>query len=801
MTSRIRRLGAAVLTAGITASLLAGLAAPAEAAPSQSAKSKEDKARETSRSVLADTLRRHGNSGAAHGVAEQKVESDALGMTHVRVRQTYEGVPVWGAEAIVHVAGDDSVASVTDAFADQVSPGAGTKATVTADEAVAVAREASNTPAADVVGTPDLWIVRDGNVDVLAWRVRLMNIDTDEHPSIPVVFVNARSARVVTSYENLQEADGTGNGMYSGTVSLTTNLNGSVYELKDATRGNQAVHSANNSTYLPGTLMADADNVWGDSTPDHTQTAAVEAAYAATKTWDYFKNVHGRNGIWNNGVGAKSTVHYSNAYVNAFWNGTQMVYGDGENNDRPLASLDVGGHEMTHGVTENTAGLIYSGESGGLNEATSDILGAAVEFSAGNPADPGDYLIGEKINVFGDGTPLRYMDKPSRDGASKDCWYSGLGSIDVHYSSGPANHFFYLLAEGSGAKTINGVAYNSPTCNGSTVAGIGRAAAEKIWYRALTAYFTSSTNYAGARTGTLSAATDLYGANSIQYNAVCAAWAAVSVGSCGTTPAPTPTTKALVNGVPMSSLSGAQGSTQFFTLAVPSGASGLSFALSGGTGDADMYVKFGSAPTTSSYDCRPYLNGNNETCTIATAQAGTYYVMLHGYTAFSGASLVGKYSGGSTTSAELVGNGGFEGSASPWTLSSFLYVANGNFPHGGTGYIYGGTANSAAQSAYQQITIPSTAAANLSFWLNVTSEETTTTTQYDKLFVEVRNTAGTLLGTVGTYSNLNKTTAGTYSQKAFSLAAYRGQTVRLQFRVTTDSSLPTTFRIDDVSVK
>jgi Zn-dependent metalloprotease len=184
---------------------------------------------------------------------------------------------------------------------------------------------------------------------------------------------------------------------------------------------------------------------------------------------------------------------------------------------------------MSHGVTSNTAGLNYSGESGGLNEATSDIFGTGVEFYAGNSSDVGDYLIGEKININGDGTPLRYMDKPSKDGGSADYWSSSVGNLDVHYSSGVANHFFYLLSEGSGAKTINGVSYNSPTYNGTAVTGIGRDKALQIWYKALTTYFTSTTNYKSARTGTLSAASALYGSTSAEYKAVAAAWTAVNV--------------------------------------------------------------------------------------------------------------------------------------------------------------------------------------------------------------------------------------------------------------------------------
>jgi hypothetical protein len=150
----------------------------------------------------------------------------------------------------------------------------------------------------------------------------------------------------------------------------------------------------------------------------------------------------------------------------------------------------------------------------------------------------------------------------------------------------------------------------------------------------------------------------------------------------------------------------------------------------------------------------------------------------------------------------LLVNGGFEGSASPWIGSgSGYFYSTGAYPHSGTGYIILGVNNSVTGQAYQTVTVPSSASGAFSFWLNVTSSETTTTIQYDKLFVEVRNTAGTLLSTVATYSNLNKGTAGVYSQKSFNLAAYRGQTVRIQFRATTDSSLTTSFRIDDVSLK
>ena len=209
-------------------------------------------------------------------------------------------------------------------------------------------------------------------------------------------------------------------------------------------------------------------------------------------------------------------MHYSSSYDNAFWDDTCfcMTYGDG-NAFKTLTAIDVAGHEMSHGVTATSAGLNYRRESGGLNESTSDIFGTAIEFYAGH----GNWTIGEQLRS----TPLRYMYNPALDGRSANCWSKQVGSLDVHYSSGVGNHLFYLLSQGSGGNP------SSPTCNGSSVTGIGLAKAERIWYRALTVYMTSRTTYSGARTATLKAASDLYGSTSAQYAAVAAAWAGVAV--------------------------------------------------------------------------------------------------------------------------------------------------------------------------------------------------------------------------------------------------------------------------------
>lgn len=320
---------------------------------------------------------------------------------------------------------------------------------------------------------------------------------------------------------------GTGRSQYAGTVPLSTTRVGTTYQLRDPSRGDQRTLDALNQTSGPGVLFTDADNVWGSGTAANRQTAAVDVQYGTAVTWDFYLAAFGRAGVRGDGVGTTSRVHYGTNFGNAFFDGSCacVSYGDGSVPGRPPTSLDVVGHELAHGLTASTAGLGYSGEPGALNEGTSDILATAGEFFADNKVDIGDYLLGER--AF-DGPPHR-MDRPSADGVSRDYWSRDLGSLDPHAASGPARHFYYLLAEGSGPKVINGVSYDSPTHDGSKLLGIGREEATLIWYRALTRYMTSTTNYSRARAATLQAATELHGAGSVQVARVAAAWTAVNV--------------------------------------------------------------------------------------------------------------------------------------------------------------------------------------------------------------------------------------------------------------------------------
>ncbi|HRI03503.1 MAG TPA: M4 family metallopeptidase [Pyrinomonadaceae bacterium] len=673
--------------------------------------------REMAKQISLDFLRGRAAEraiGNADDFEIKRVEIDGLKTAHTHVRQRIGGVPVWEGEAIVHIAPDGSVKGMTDALADNIAinttPNFGEK------EALSLAI-GMYTGKARLTDTPTigLFIYRGDDRDHLVYRVETPRLDGSRGTSVPVVFVDAHTGERVDGYDNLQT--GSGSSLYSGTVAISTSQSGANFYMEDTTRRMGTFNmnnTGNTSTGTGGTQSryTDVDDNWTAT----NARAGVDAHYGAAKTFDYYQTVHGRNGIDGNyGPGTTtaaangvsivaSRVHFGSNYNNAFWYQNMMTYGDGNGTTfTPLTTIDICGHEMTHGVTERTANLTYAKESGALNESWSDIMGSMVELYADGGTVSGDtWKIGEDAYTPGTaGDALRRMDNPNAVGDPDhytlrlyqgSCTASNANDqCGVHTNSSISNHAFYLIANG-GTNRVSGVA----------VTGIGGTDAAKIFYRALTTYMTASTNFAGARTATLSAATDLFGASSAQYNSVATGWCAVGVGACpgGSTPTPTPTPP------------------------------------TGGT--------------------------------------------------------------------ELLTNGGFETSASPWVGSGtgYFYTANGASPHGGTGYIYFGVNNSVTGQSYQQVAIPTTATGTLTFWLNVTSSETTTTTAYDKLFVEVRNTSGTLLTTLATYSNLNKVaSASTYSQKSFSLAAYKGQTVRVQFRSTMDSSITSTFRVDDVSLK
>ena len=488
-------------------------------------------------------------TGVDHAFALEDFITDTDGSGHARLSRTYRGLQVIGGDLVVHsdrLGNFRNSSQTLERFINvPLTPGI----------SAATARVVAQTFFAGIASgnAPELVVFARTALPELAFDVRISSVKSDGTPSERHVIINARTGAVMETWDDVQTAPatGSGNGFFSGVVGLSTNsLTATSFELRDTTRGGQYTLDMQNkadTTLLGivirkaanGPIFKDTDNAWGTGALADRASVAVDAQYGTAVTWDYYLNVHGRNGIKNTGVGAYNRVHYGSKYNNAYWQDSCfcMTYGDGDGTTfNPFDSLDVAGHEMSHGLTAATAKLVYSGESGGLNEANSDIFGTAVEFYANNAKQPGNYLIGERLYKAA-GKSLRSMIQPSSDGVSADCYYAGAGSLDVHYSSGIANHFFYLLAEGSAPNAY--AASGSKVCavgdtrvasgNGVAVTGIGRAKAEKIWFRALTVYMTSSTNYAGARVATVNAANDLYGSGSPEALGVAAAWSAVLV--------------------------------------------------------------------------------------------------------------------------------------------------------------------------------------------------------------------------------------------------------------------------------
>ena len=721
--------------------------------------------------------------GAKEKLVVKDVVKDNDGTVHTRYERTYAGLPVLGGDLVVHTPPASLAAgTVSTTFNNnrRTVSVKSTKATYSKASAQTKALKAAQAlDAKDPAAKSARKVIWAGEgTPRLAWETVVTGLQDDGTPSKLHVVTDAATGAKLSQWQAVET--GTGNTQYSGTVSLSTTLSGSTYQLYDTTRGGHKTYSLNNGTSGTGTLMTDSDDVWGTGSGSNTQTAGADAAYGAQLTWDFYKNTFGRSGIKNDGVAAYSRVHYSSAYVNAFWDDDCfcMTYGDGSGGTHALTSIDVAGHEMTHGVTSNTAGLNYTGESGGLNEATSDIFGTGVEFYANNSSDVGDYLIGEKIDINGDGTPLRYMDKPSKDGGSADSWYSGVGNLDVHYSSGPANHMFYLLSEGSGTKTINGVTYTSTTSDGVAVAGIGRAAALQIWYKALTTYMTSSTTYAGARTAALNAAAALYGSSSTQYAGVGNAFAGINVGSHITVPS---TGVTVTNPGSQSATVGTAVNLQVSASSTNSGS--LTYAATG------LPAGLSISSSTGLISGTPTTAGSYSTTVTVTDSTGATGTASFAWTVSSSGG------GGSCTSTQLLGNAGFESGNTTWTASSGV-ITNSSSQAARTGSYKAwldGYGSTHTDTLSQSVTIPSgCTSTTFTFYLHVDTAETTTSSQYDKLTV----TAGST--TLATYSNLNA--ASGYVQKSFSLGSYAGSTVTLKFTGVEDSSLQTSFVVDDTAV-
>ncbi len=759
--------------------------------------------------------------------------TDRFGITHSHFRQYHEGLPVWGAMAITHLDPSGTALPVT---ANGLRRGIRVATNPTLDAASAISLATLELNARGPLGTeptaelvvypvtrrvnqaPEKPYAKLNAADFadevvgykLAWHVHA-ELDNPENGVAHTDFIlDAGTGEVLKKWDSLETVASTGKGLsqYSGEVQLDTWKNtAGLYEMRDTTRTygeglrtfDVARAEVQNGAPATLTLYTDPDNTWGDgknyvaggpTLNDNGQTAAVDAHFGLLATWDYYQKIHGRLGIDDKGTPTYNRVHVGNAYNNAFWtNGCFcMSYGDGSYNPttspggfKSMASLDVSAHELSHGVMSQTARLIYAGESGGLNEANSDIFGTMTEFwvrnGRGNTIGNGtlgNWAVGEDLRP---GNPLRFMDKPGKDKVSPEAWYPGINNIDVHYSSGPMNRAFYFLAQGADAETKGGDHTTQYLPLG--MVGIGNDKAAAIWYRAITVYLYPSANYNAARTASLLSAADLFGSQSAEYRAVQNAFTAINVGSTATTyddlEAPSVT----------ASVSGTTPRLQLNATATDNvGVTKVEFYVDGALLATDTSLPFSVA-----LDGAALNDGAHELALVAYDKAGNFSESEPA--AFSV----------SAPFTQLLKDPGFEKGGEGWEADP---RGNINYPttgaRTGRGYVWlNGYGTVHKDNLYQDVTIPASAAqTTLSFFLYLTSDETSANVN-DWLDVQVRTTSGELLETLATYTN--KDTNLGWVQRSFDLSAYAGQTIRIYLEGNENASLATNFRVDDFAVR
>jgi bacillolysin len=453
-------------------------------------------------------LRAHGalfSMKDADDVSADDAGTDELGMTHARFHQEVRKRPVWGGEVVMHFARTGELVLVNGRYVPVVDPGDPVK---TADEARTIAanalRQANPSWGADALKTyaPKLYVypLKDAPA-CLTWRVQI-NVNDANFAAITETFVDARDGSIVHSADITNFVAGSGIGVFGDRRELVVAADGASFILKDETRGDARTYSAKGKTTLPGSDVRSKDVMSWDQ-DGLGAGAAVDAHAFVAATWDYFLNTHGRAGFDGKGKGVRATVHFGQGYDNAFFDGNQLVFGDGDGMMMsPLSgALDVVAHEFTHGVTFNTAHLGYEGQTGALNEAISDIFAGFIT---------NDWQMGESIfHPYGRPLAMRDLVHPHASNnpeSMKEYIDTAEDNGGVHINSTIVAHAAWLMLQGKNKLSV--------------------ATAEKIWYRALTRYLHGNADFAAAADATLAAARDLGNGSE---TAVRDAWVAVGV--------------------------------------------------------------------------------------------------------------------------------------------------------------------------------------------------------------------------------------------------------------------------------
>ncbi|MEO8146596.1 MAG: PKD domain-containing protein [Bacteroidia bacterium] len=463
---------------------------------------------------------------AADDLKPYRVENDLTGFSHYRYKQSYKNIPVEYGVYYVHCK-TGKVVSANGEYYAAININA--QPSLTKVAAFTLALKSVNAKAYKSEPGFNLTTMKDkGELMVFPFKNNYrLAYKFDVYATAPLkrvyIYIDAHTGEKLEETNRIETTNTTGTAAtaYNDTVSISTDsVNATLYRLQETVRGNGVFtrNLQNGTSYGSAVDFTDNDNFWHNTT--NQDNYATDAHFGAEATYDFYLNSFGRNSYDNAGASINSYVHYSSGFVNAFWDGTQMTYGDGDGIDyTPLTSLDVVGHEITHAVTENTAGLIYSNESGALNESFSDIFGVTIDYYKNSLT--ANFLMGDQINV--NGIPFRNMGDPNQ--FQNPDTYGGTywnAPNEVHNNSGVQNFWYYLLSQGGTGVNDLGNSY--------LVNGIGLNDAIAISYRSLSVYLTPNSTYADARTYSIQSAVDLFGNCSDQTIQTTNAWYAVGVG-------------------------------------------------------------------------------------------------------------------------------------------------------------------------------------------------------------------------------------------------------------------------------
>jgi Zn-dependent metalloprotease len=760
LPQRPRRSTAILALTGLAALAVTAIAAttgPATAAPSFKASPNALAAQSAASLVASRPAFLHASKDDAF-IAHATI-STREGLQYVPYDRTYKGLPVVGGDFVVVTNSAGKVLSTSVAQDKVVS--VTTTATQTAAQAASKARAQAKGKTVDAVSTPRKVVLAYGTPR-LAYET-VVTSHTGELPSKLHVFTDALTGVVAYSYDQVREGSGTAhyNGPNPVTIS-TSHPTTTTWNMTDPTRSGITCRDFTSKTVLSG-----SDDVWGNGSATNEETGCVDAKFDVEHEWSMLSAWLGRNGITGNGGGYPISMGLND--VNAYYDGTQVAVGH-NNAGENIAVLDVVGHEFGHAVDDNTPGGIGSSA---VAEFTADVFGAMTEGYTNEPStyDPPDYTVGEEVNLTGSG-PIRYMYHPSLISGTPDCYSSSVPSMETHTAAGPGNHWFYLVAEGTNPTDGQPT---SPTCNSTTITGIGIQTAGKIFYNAMLSK-TSGMTYLQYRTATLNAAKNLYPGNCTNFNVVKAAWNAISVPA--QTGDPTCTSSTGVSVANPGSQTGTVGTAKSLQMSASGGTSPYTWSATGLPAGLSINSSTGLISGT------PTTAGTYSSTVTAKDSTGAT-----GSASFSW--TISSTGGGCTSPGQKLGNPGFEtGTAAPWSASTgVIDNSTGEPAHSGSWKAWlNGYGSAHTDTLSQSVSIPSGCTATFSFYLHIDTAETTTTTAYDKLTVKAGSTV------LATYSNLNSNTG--YVLKSFTVPA---GTTSVSFTGVEDSSLQTSFVIDDTA--